>query len=124
MEISEYVRFLFALCFVLSLIGGLALLAKKMGWTHGMIGNAKPDARLQVVESLSLDTRRRAVIIRRDNVEHLVVLSPTSELLIETNIPHVESDRTPAPDTMELNGPFDIRSKIISGLFGQTGSKG
>jgi len=124
MEISEYIRFLFALCFVLSLIGGLALLAKKLGWTHGALGYAKPDARLQIVESLSLDARRRAVIIRRDNVEHLVVLSPTSELLIEANIPHVESNSAPLPDAVEVNAPFDIRSKIVSGMFGQSGGKG
>jgi len=124
MEFSEYIRFLIALCFVLSLIGGLALLAKKLGWTHGALGYVKPDARLQIVESLSLDTRRRAVIIRRDNVEHLVVLSPTSELLIESNIPHVEREASPAPETAETNTPFDISAKIVSGMFGHTGSKG
>lgn len=124
MEISEYLRFLFALCFVLSLIGGLALLAKKMGWIHGVVGYAKPESRLQIVESLSLDTRRRAVIIRRDNVEHLVVLSPTSELLVETNIQKADRDRTETHDKAEIETPSDLTSKIVSGMFGQTGSKG
>ena len=116
MEFSEYLRFLLALCFVLSLIGILAVLARRMGWTHGNLGYTKPDSRLQIVESLPLDTRRRAMIIRRDNVEHLVILGTSNELLIETAITPVDKVSPPQAD-------IDLKSKIVSGLFGTADSK-
>ena len=121
MEFSEYLRFLIALCFVLSLIGGLALLARKLGWTQGQFGYVKPDARLRVVESLSLDTRRRAVIIRRDNVEHLLVLGATSETLIETDIRALTNEPTCRPDRTADETGGDLKSKIVSGVFGHAG---
>jgi hypothetical protein len=31
--------------------------------------------------------RRRLVLLRRDDVEHLVILSPTGETVVETGIP-------------------------------------
>ena len=33
-----------------------------------------------------LDARRRLILIRRDDVEHLLVVSPTSETVIERGI--------------------------------------
>ena len=122
MEFSEYLRFLIALCFVLSLIGGLALLAKKMGWTQGQFGYAKPDARLKLVESLSLDTRRRVVLIRRDNVEHLLVIGATSETLIESGIPAVKGEAAPMTESFATEAGTDLKSKIVSGVFGRTAS--
>jgi flagellar protein FliO/FliZ len=38
------------------------------------------------VEALSIDARRRLVIIRRDDREHLILLGPESEQVIETGI--------------------------------------
>lgn len=42
--------------------------------------------RLEVVEIQRIDAKNSAVLLRRDNVEHLVVLG-TSNLLVENNIP-------------------------------------
>lgn len=40
--------------------------------------------RLAVVESVALDVRRRLVLIRRDNVEHLIMVGGPADLVIET----------------------------------------
>lgn len=40
-------------------------------------------ARLAVVESLDLDQRRRLLIVRRDDVEHLIIVGGSSDLYIE-----------------------------------------
>lgn len=88
----EYVRFLLALLFVLGLIGLLALLLRRFGFGTVRISPAfrmkgrNVEKRLAVVEVASLDTRRRLVLIRRDDTEHLVLLGNTTDLLIETNI--------------------------------------
>jgi flagellar protein FliO/FliZ len=41
---------------------------------------------LGVVEASHIDAKRRLVLIRRDGVEHLLLLGPTSETVIETGI--------------------------------------
>ncbi len=46
----------------------------------------KPERRLDVVEQSSLDGRRRLVLIRRDEVEHLIMTGGPVDIVIETNI--------------------------------------
>ncbi len=43
--------------------------------------------RLGVSETFALDQKRQLILVRRDNVEHLILLSGTSEIIIENNIP-------------------------------------
>ena len=42
--------------------------------------------RLGIVDSFSVDRQRQLVIIRRDNVEHLILIGGNSDIVIETNI--------------------------------------
>ena len=88
MEIDavNYLKFILALVFVLGLIGGFAILAKRAG-----LGNRGPivrgkSKRLSIIESMSLDPKRRVVLIRRDNAEHLVLLGVQNEQIIETGL--------------------------------------
>jgi len=87
MDLGNYVRFIFALIFVLSLIGVLSLLVRRygLGMATAQIRKGQ-DRRLSLVEILPLDAKRRAVLIRRDTVEHLVILGPDSETVIECGI--------------------------------------
>ena len=80
----QIVKFFAALTFVLALMGGLFLILKRIQ-TNGPIkmGNAR---RLRITEVLQLDSRRRAILLRRDGIEHLVILSPNSETVIEAGI--------------------------------------
>ena len=87
----DYLRFFLALVFVLGLIGILAVLARRTGLGFPLTAiKSIQKRRLSVVEVTAIDGRRRMVLIRRDNIEHLLLISPSSEMLIETNI-------TPAP---------------------------
>lgn len=92
MEPEGYLRFVLALVFVLALIGLLAVIARRLGvgFPAGAIKSAG-DRRIGVVEVSPLDSRRKLVLVRRDDVEHLLVLSPTEETVIERNI-RVNSD--------------------------------
>ncbi len=85
MEPVSYIKFIVALVFVLALMGGLALLLKKMGLAQGrvMTGGTR---RLKIIEVLPLDARRKLMMIARDDVQHLVILSPTGETVVETQI--------------------------------------
>ena len=87
MDISQYFRFLLALVFVLALIGLLAYLAKRAGFGYPVnLSRNTANRRIQVVETAPVDGRRRLVLVRRDNVEHLLVIGQNSETVIETNI--------------------------------------
>lgn len=87
MEFSGYLRFLLALVFVLGLIGLATAVMRRMGLGFPAGSLKRPgNRRLSVVETAPLDGRRRLVLIRRDDTEHLIVLSPSSELVIESGI--------------------------------------
>ncbi len=72
MDLIDYGRFLAALLLVLGLIALVAWLARRFRLGTG----AEPGAarRLAVLETLPLDARRKLVLIRRDDAEHLLLL--------------------------------------------------
>ncbi|MAI63172.1 MAG: hypothetical protein CBB87_11955 [Micavibrio sp. TMED27] len=79
----ELLRAFAALIFVLGLMGAFAFLAKRMGLSGGVEASIKRKGRLKLVEALPLDARRRLVIISRDDKEHLVILGPNQETVVE-----------------------------------------
>ncbi len=85
MDAVYYIKFVAALCLVLGLMGGLALILKRIGFGAASMLPADK-RRLKVLEILPLDARRKAVLLTRDGVEHLVILGSSSETVVETNI--------------------------------------
>lgn len=85
METLLYVKFIAAFVFVIALMLLLPWVMKKMGISGQsiMAGNKR---RLKVVEYLSLDHRRRLLLVRRDDQEHLIILGPQGETVVETHI--------------------------------------
>ena len=74
-----------------TLLIGLAGLAfwiarQSLGLGSMALFQGKPK-RVGVVESASLDGRRRLVLVRRDNVEHLIMTGGPVDVVIETGIP-------------------------------------
>jgi flagellar protein FliO/FliZ len=89
MDMIDIARMAFALLAVLALIGLLGLAAKRVGLSSGAPGLARK-RRLALVETLPLDQRRRAAIIRCDGREHLVLIGANSETLIAADIATVK----------------------------------
>ncbi len=86
MDLSVYLRFVVALVFVLGLIGAIAWGGKRLG-VLGRYTRTRAEARrLGIVELLPVDAKRRLLLVRRDGVEHLVLLGPTQDVLIEQGI--------------------------------------
>lgn len=82
---TQYLRFAAALIFVLALIGAIAFVARAFGFLNPI--QRKPgERRLSMIEMLSLDPRRRLVLVRRDDKEYLILLSPTGETVLESGI--------------------------------------
>ncbi len=97
-------QFLLALLFVLGLIGLLANLARRFGLAPAA-GRRPGGRRLGIAEILPLDGRRKAVLLRRDGVEHLVILSPTSETVVERAIAAPEPVAGGGEETAETAAP-------------------
>lgn len=87
MEASTYLRFISSLVLVLGMI--FAIMWALRRWGQGFLvarptGGGK-SRRLALVEGLSLDTKRRLVLVRRDDREHLLLLGAEGDVVVETN---------------------------------------
>jgi flagellar protein FliO/FliZ len=103
MDLDTYFKFVLALVFVLGLIGALAWTARRFG----LGGKLTPNTgrrRLSVTEVMPLDARRKLVLLRRDGIEHLVLLGAGPDLLLETDIDAPREPPEAAPQAPE-NAP-------------------
>jgi flagellar protein FliO/FliZ len=112
MDFDQVLRGILALVFVLGLIGGITLLAKRFGFTpratskrarRGFGGQKTTSGRrLAIVEVLPVDAKRRLVLVRRDDKEHLIMLGADRELLVEAG--------ATAPDDLESLPDEDLQN--------------
>jgi hypothetical protein len=56
----------------------------------------RPPRRVAVIDAAAVDRRRSVVLIRRDNVEHLMMIGGPTDVLIEPNIIRATGAREPA----------------------------
>ncbi|HVV63531.1 MAG TPA: flagellar biosynthetic protein FliO [Pseudolabrys sp.] len=99
-EIPLAARFFIAFLVVLGLIGLTAWLVRRFG-ANRLGGSARGrQPRLAVIDAASVDGRRRLVLIRRDNIEHLLMIGGPSDVVIEPNIVRAVGAREVARDTV------------------------
>src|SRR5215472_7899875 len=76
--------------FVIVVLGLLALafwlLRRSDGGRLGGGATRGRQPRLAVIDQATVDSRRRLVLIRRDNVEHLLIIGGPSDVVVEQNI--------------------------------------
>ena len=132
MDLEAYFRFVLALVFVLALIGLLAWIARRYGF--GARGGSKNrfGRRVDIVETRAIDGKRRLVLLRRDDVEHLVMIGANADLLIEQGIPASRTEVIESADT-ETSGPAPQKPARATGSnfgdelsrsTGRTGKRG
>ncbi len=81
------VRFFIAFIVVFALIGVIAWLVRRFGTgALGTPGSRGRAPRLAVIEAGAVDGRRKLVLIRRDNVEHLIMIGGPADIVVEQNI--------------------------------------
>jgi flagellar protein FliO/FliZ len=114
----DFNQFLISVSIVLFVVAFVALAiwafkAFVLGGGSGRSGSAflrQRDRRLGLVESTAIDGRRRLLLVRRDDLEHLIMIGGPVDMLIEAGIQgrrHLEppledviiarSDTRPAP---------------------------
>jgi hypothetical protein len=89
--------FFFAFVAVLVLIGVVAWLVRRFAGNRlgGSAGRGRMP-RLAVIDAAAVDGRRRLVLVRRDNVEHLLMIGGPSDIVVEQNIVRAASARDQA----------------------------
>ena len=85
-DLPTPVNFVIAFAVVLLLIGAATWLVRRFGATRLDAAARTRQPRLAVVDAAAVDGRRKLVIIRRDNVEHLLMIGGPSDVVVETNI--------------------------------------
>lgn len=95
------VQFLLAFLIVLGLIGALTLLVHRLGGGRLAGGALRSRQRLAVVDYASVDGRRRLILVRRDNVEHLVMIGGPTDIVVEANIVRAAAGGPRVPATID-----------------------
>ncbi len=116
METETYMRFMLTLLFVLALIGVLAWLARRAGLGGRVARTAGARRRLSVSEVSVIDGKRRLVLVRRDEVEHLILLGPQKDMVVETGI------AVPQPADQEIK-QSGFKQQMVSKMAKVSGSR-
>jgi flagellar protein FliO/FliZ len=113
--------------FIVLLLVAIAVIAAAFVWRTygGDVGSGffgpKPERRLGVIEQASVDGKRRLILVRRDNVEHLIMTGGPVDVVVETGIGAVAAQR-PRPTVVEATEPpvaFGRAPRTVGQLAGE-----
>ena len=85
MEWDSYLRTLFALVFVLVLICALTWFLRRVNQSR-LLRGGKGGKRVAISDIVSVDGKRKLVLVRRDNVEHLLLIGGATDIVVESGI--------------------------------------
>ena len=105
LDLEQYWTFGLALAIVLILIGILFWVIQKIGVGGG---KGRRGSRLGIVEAAVVDRTRRLVLVRRDTVEHLVMIGGPQDVVIENNITRSEPSLTATATDQRGGGGPDL----------------
>ena len=93
----QALTFFFAFVAVLALIGVAAWLVRRFAGNRlGANPNRGRMPRLAVIDAAAVDSRRRLVLVRRDNIEHLLMIGGPTDIVVEPNIVRASPTREQA----------------------------
>ncbi len=115
-EIPLAARFFIAFLVVLALIGLTAWLVRRFGANRLGSATRGRQPRLAVIDAATIDGRRRLVLIRRDNIEHLLMIGGPTDVVVEPNIVRATGAREPARATVAPE-PAARQSPSVEGAW-------
>ncbi|WGR74048.1 MULTISPECIES: flagellar biosynthetic protein FliO [unclassified Bradyrhizobium] len=100
------ITFIVAFIVVLALIGVAAWLVRRFA-TSRLGANTQRGRmpRLAVIDAAAVDGRRRLVLVRRDNVEHLLMIGGPTDIVVEPNIVRAAPSRDQLPQRASVAEP-------------------
>ena len=100
MEVSDYLRFVFALIFVLALIGLVSWAVRRFNVGERLLSPRRQGRRLRIMETATVDSKRRLVLVRSDDREHLLLIGGASDVVVESG--RAARDPAAAAEEIEL----------------------
>jgi flagellar biogenesis protein FliO len=119
-------QFLLTIVIVLGLIGAVWWVVRRYSGVHfGGIGRGRVP-RLAIVDVMAVDRRRRLVLVRRDNVEHLLLIGGPADLVVEGTIQRTRqrnvqqaaqaaAQRAPMQPAIETAPPSAPNAPLLAG---------
>lgn len=106
--------FFLAFVVVLALIGLAAWLVRRFAGNRlGANANRGRMPRLAVIDAAAVDGRRRLVLVRRDNVEHLLMIGGPTDIVVEPNIVRAMPGRDQAAPRANIGGELPPRISSV-----------
>jgi len=94
----QALTFVFVLVVVLALFGVIFWLVRRFAGNRlGANTQRGRMPRLAVIDAAAVDGRRRLVLVRRDNVEHLLMIGGPTDIVVEPNIVRAAASRDQLP---------------------------
>jgi len=115
--ITQYMNVLIAALVVLALL--ILLLMVWRGFSKRVRG--RHGQRLGISEYQELDQTRRLVLVRRDNVEHLILIGGPTDIVVESRIGMPgQAAFAPASEEADMGGrPIPMRTAPRPPVFGE-----
>jgi hypothetical protein len=97
--------------FISAIVVALAVIVRNARRTPGLSGlfAARPAKRIDIVEQASIDGKRKLLLIRRDNVEHLVMTGGPVDIVIEGGI----GARSNSGETRTASSPHTLPPRAL-----------
>lgn len=105
----------FIILFAAILLGVLILiwLARRLLGGTLVSGGRSRQARLAVMDATPVDARRRLILVRRDDVEHLILIGGPTDVVVEQNIRLAAPRQAQSPQQMR-DAPEEMRPVLIA----------
>ena len=110
--LSPAVKYLIAFAIIFVLLALFALVLRRLtGGRLSVPGNDRRSRqpRLGIVDVYDLDRQRQLILLRRDNVEHLLLIGGPNDVIVETNplppVPRYYFARSAVPVANSVNSP-------------------
>lgn len=117
MSWADYMQALLALIFVLGLLGILIVALRRLGFGSPTPTLGNRNKRVRVIEVTTLDARRKLVLVRHDEREHLLLLGANGETVVESR------DGPPLPELPLPPAEAGSFSKILRQSLGSGRAK-
>ncbi len=110
-NLSPAVKYVIAFAIIFVLLALFALILRRLTGSKMSLSNERGRARqprLGIVDVYDLDRQRQLILLRRDNVEHLLLVGGPNDVVVETNIVRVPGARLPVappPDPADRAEP-------------------
>ena len=112
MNWGDYIQAALSLIFVLALIGLLTVVARRFGFGSPTPTLGHKNKRGVILEVTNLEMKRKLVLVRRDNREHLILLGINAEQIVEsydaTDIPSIDTTGNSFSNALETELKQDI----------------